>query len=228
MRNGVAVFAITLVVVSAGCGPKHHLKEYQFADKSIAFAYIAPPAPVLRTAGVDLDSDDHPVLTAMKVGTNAAKEMEARKARVKLDSALSRVDFATSLTLKTLERASRYLGTKPVSSPDNADYILEVTMRRLGIDVSGETSAYLFTNAETVLLDRRTGREIWSVTVKGTDRLTPSVQGASGVPGGILTAGTLNSVTAADFEHALNQLALLSSNVIADALRSALRDAREK
>jgi len=228
MRNGVVVFAVALIFASAACGPKHHLKEYQFADKTIAFAYIAPPAPVLRTAGIDIDSDDHPVLAAVKAGTSAAKEVEARKARVKLDSAITRVDFASILTLKTLERASRYLGTRPISAPNEADYILEVQMRRMGIDVSGESAAYLFTNAETVLLDRRTGREIWSVSVRGTDRLTPSVDGADGVPGGIITAGTLHTVSAADFEHALNQLAILSSNVIADALRSALRDARKK
>lgn len=228
MRNGVRGLAAALFLVSAGCGPKHHLKEYQFADKSIAFAYIAPPAPVLRTSGVDIDTDDHPVLTAVKVGTSAAKEVEARKARVKLDSAITRVDFASILTLQTLERASRYLGTRAVSAPNEADYILEVHMRRLGIDVSGNDAAYLFTSAETVLLDRRTGREIWSVTVRGTDRLTPSVDGAPGVPGGLITAGTLHTVSAADFEHALNQLAILSSSVIADALRSALRDARKR
>jgi hypothetical protein len=226
MRNGL-VIAACLVVASAACGPKHHLKEYQFADKSIAFAYIAPPAPVLTTEGIDLDASANPVTTVLKAGTAAAKEREARRASAKLDTALKRTDFATILTLKTLERASRYLGTRPVPSPDTADYILEVHMQRLGIDVSGEDAAYLFTRAQTVLLDRRTGREIWSIGVRGTDRLTPSVSGAEGVPGGIITAGTLHSVTVADFQNALNQLALLSSNVIADALRSSLRDARK-
>ena len=227
MRNGLIAAAVPLLLTSAACGPKHHLKEYQFAEKSIAFVYIAPPAPTLYSSGVDIDAADHPVTAVLKAGTAAAKEMEARKARTKLDSALRRVDFASTLTLKTLERASRYLGTRPVPSPEEADYILEVHMRRLGIDVSEQDAAYLFTNAETVLIDRRTGREIWDVTVRGTDRLTPSVSGADGVPGGIITAGTLHSVTVKDFEHALSELAVLSSNVIADALRSALRDARK-
>jgi len=227
MRHGVAGLAASLAFAAAACGPKHHLKEYQFADKSVAFAYIAPPAPVLRTSGIDVDADDNPVTAVVKAGTNAAKEVEARRARFKLDTALTRVDFATTLTLATLERASRYLGTRPVTSPAEADYILEVQMRRLGIDVSGESAAYLFTTAETVLTERRTGREIWNVTVRGTDRLTPSVSGAEGIPGGILAAGTLHRVSVADFEHALNQLAILSSNTIADALRSALRDARK-
>ena len=226
MRNGVITVA-GLMLATAACGPKHHLKEYQFAEKSIAFAYIAPPAPILTTEGIDLDASTNPVTTVLKAGAAAAKEREARRASAKLDTALKRTDFASILTLKTLERASRYLGTRPVPSPDTADYILEVHMERLGIDVSEEDAAYLFTRAQTVLLDRRTGREIWSVGVRGTDRLTPSVSGADGVPGGIITASTLHSVTVADFQNALNQLALLSSNVIADALRSSLRDARK-
>lgn len=226
MRNGV-VMGVSLFLATAACGPKHHLKEYQFAEKSIAFAYIAPPAPILRAEGIDIDASENPVTTVLKAGAAAVKEREARKASAKLDTALKRFDFASILTLKTLERASRYLGTRPVPSPDTADFILEVQMERLGIDVSEEDAAYLFTNAQTVLIDRRTGREIWSVGVRGSDRLTPSVSGAEGVPGGIITAGTLHRVTVADFQDALNQLAILSSNVIADALRSALRDARK-
>ena len=227
MRN-VLIGLAALVVVSGGCGPKHRLKEFQFADRSIAFVYIAPPAPVLRTAGYDVDANDNPVTAVMKVGTGAAKEIEARKARSKLDSALRRVDFSGRLAQHTLERASRYLGTRPAASAADSDYILEVQMERLGIDVSGDEAAYLFTNAQTVLLDRRTGAEVWSIGVRGTDRLTPSVEGGSGVPGGIITAGTLRNVSVSDFEHALNQLAVLSSNVIAEELRDALRDARKK
>lgn len=227
MRNGLVAFA-ALVLVGSGCGPKHRLKDFQFADKSIAFVYIAPPSPTLRTASYDVDSKDHPVTAVLKVGTGAAKEIEARKARSKLDTALTRVDFSGALARHTLERASRYLGTRPVTSTGDADYLLEVQMENLGIDVSGDDAAYLFTNAQTVLLDRRTGAEVWRIGVRGTDRLTPSVEGGSGLPGGVIAAGSLHRVSVADFEHALNQLAILSSNVIAEELRDALRDARKK
>ena len=227
MRNGLAVRAAMLLSLAA-CGGGHRLKEFQYEGRTVAFVYIAPPAPTLRTADMNVDADDHPVTTVLKVGTGAAKQIEARKARAKLDSALARVDFAGRLAQNTLERASRYLGTRPVSSSNDADYILEVQMQNLGIDVSGDEAAYLYTNAHTVLLDRRSGAEVWSVGVRGTDRLTPSVEGPHGIPGGVIAAGTLHKVSVRDFEHALNQLALLSSNVIADELREALRDARKK
>ena len=227
MRNGLMT-RVALLMVLVACGGGHRLKEFQFADKTLAFVYIAPPAPVLHTGSYDVDPAGNPITTAIKVGTGAVKEVEARKARSKLDTALTRVNFSSALAQQALERASRYLGTRAVSSSNDADYILEVQMQRLGIDVSGDAAAYLFTNATTVLLDRRTGNEIWTVNVRGSDRLTPSVQGAEGLPGGVITAGTLHTVSVADFEHALNQLALLSANVIANELREDLRDARKK
>ena len=102
-------------------------------------------------------------------------------------------------------------------------------MKSFGLDARGQNSACLYTNAEAVLLDRRTGREIWNCAVHGTDRLTPRVRGAANVPGAgaIITASSLASMSVADFQDALQQLAELSSNVVADELRSALRDVRQ-
>jgi hypothetical protein len=154
------------------------------------------------------------------------KEVEARRASVRLDSATTRVDVASRLANETLERASRYLGVRPVQGTD-ADFLLEVHMRSFGIDVRGHDAAYLFTNAEAVLLDRRTGREIWSVDVHGNDRLTPGVDGTERGPGAIITAGTLSRVSVADFQHALGQLVSYSSTLITDELRTSLRDARK-
>ena len=113
----------------------------------------------------------------------------------------------------------------PACSPPS-----EATAKCLGCSEfrrkNGSGSASLYTNAEVVLLDRRTGGEIWFVKVHGTDRLTPRVYGAGGVGGSIIAAGTLHTMTVADFEQALDQLMTLSANVVADELRSALRDAR--
>jgi hypothetical protein len=77
-----------------------------------------------------------------------------------------------------------------------------------------------------VLIDRRTGREIWNVSIHGRDRLTPYVQSSSPIPGSVITASTLGSVSVADFQGALNQLMDYSSNLITDELRSDLRGVR--
>jgi hypothetical protein len=220
-------FVIIILAAAAACGgPRHHLGEYTFADRSLGLVYIAPPAPALYTGSYGVRASDDPVTAVVRAGAGVVKEVEARRASARLDSALVRTRVSDLLANRTLERAGRYLGMHPTASADGADFLLEIHMRNLGIDASGSSAAYLYTNAEAVLLERRTGREIWSAKVHGTDRLTPPVHGADQVPGTIITAGTLGTVSVADFQAALDQLATLSSTVIADELRAALRDAR--
>ena len=219
--------SLALLVAATACGgARHHLNEYTFADRTLALVVLGAPAPGLVTGGYDLGSDDVVELAA-KVGSKAVKDVEARRARARMDSATSRMRLTDSLAARTLERASRYLGVRPSPSAANADFLLEVRMHNYGLDASG-SSASLYTNAEAVLLDRRTGREIWSVKVHGTDRLTPRVRGAGSVGGSIIAAGSLRSMSVEDFEQALDQLMTLSSNVVTEELRAALRDARER
>lgn len=216
--------------VLSGCGSKHHLAEYPFASRTLAVVYIAPPAPELLTAHYNIKgatSAAGAVEAVVRAGAGAAKEREGRRATARLDSAVARVNIPAVLAERTLERASRYLGTRPVTDPRNADYLLEVTMQRFGINAKGDEATYLFTFAEAVLLDRRTGREIWDVTIHGRDRLTPLVVSASSLPGSVITAATIGNVSVGDFQFALSQLIELSSKLITNELRGALREARD-
>ena len=224
-RSTTLAACAALLLASACGGARHHLNEYDFADHTLALVVLGTPGPGLITGGYDLRSDDVVELAA-KAGSKAVKDVAARRARVRMDSATSRMRLTDSLAKRALERSSRYLGVRPVTSAAGADFLLEIHMRNFGLDASGSGAASLYTNAEVVLLDRRTGREIWSVTVHGTDRLTPRVYGAGSVGGSIIAAGTLQTMTVADFQDALDQLMTLSANVVADELRAALRDAR--
>ena len=215
-------------LASLGCGGGHHLDQYTFANRSMALVYIAPPAPGLLVAGYDLRRTDDLMDAVITAGAGAVKDVEARRARARLDSATSRAGVTQNLAERTLERTSRYLGMRPVQASGDADFLLEVHLRSFGLDARSQRAAYLYTNAEAVLLDRRTGREIWNVKVRGTDRLTPFVRATDPVPGAILTASTLHLVSVADFQQAVDQLVTFSSNLIADELRSSLRDVRRR
>jgi hypothetical protein len=223
---GVAGSALVASVVA--CGGGHHLAEYPFASRTLAVVYIAPPSPVLLTSYYDLTNSQNAVEVVVRAGADVAREREGRRANARLDSATSRIDIPAVLAQRTLVRASRYLGTRPITDENQADYLMEVRMERFGINAKADEAAYLFTYAEAVLLDRRTGREIWNINVHGRDRLTPYVQTASPIPGSVITASTLGSVSVADFQGALNQLMDYSSNLITDELRAALRDVRNK
>jgi hypothetical protein len=221
--------SITLAVIllTTGCARKHYLAQYQFSERTLAMVYLDPPSPELLTGLYDLRPATDPIQVAMRVGGGVAKEVEATRASARLDSASRHVDVPALLAQRTLERASRYLGTRPVTNANDADYILEINMRRFGIDARYSTAAYLYTRAEAVLIDRKTGREIWSVDVRGSDRLTPWVHGTRDIPSSIITAATISTVSVADLQEALDQLVTSSSNTITNVLRDKLRDVRD-
>ena len=220
--------ACALVASLASCGGGHHLAEYPFSTRTLAVVYIAPPAPELLTSYYDLTNSQNPLEAVVRAGADVAREKEGRRANARLDSATARIDIPSVLAQRTLQRASRYLGTRPITDENQADYLMEVRMERFGINAKADEAAYLFTYAEAVLLDRRTGREIWNVNVHGRDRLTPYVESSSPIPGSVITASTLGTVSVADFQGALNQLMDYSSNLITNELRAALRDVRSK
>ncbi len=230
MRKTRVVFgaAAILTLAAVGACGKHYLRDYQFADKTIGLVFIDPPEPELLEGWYNLDVGQSAVQTVVRAGATIAKEVEARRASARLDSAAMRVDVPGKLAQRTLERASRYLGTRPVATPDNADFLLEIRMESFGIDARSNRAAYVYARAEAVLIDRRTGREIWSEDVRGSDRMTPYVIGSANVPSAIFTAATLHTVSVADFEKALNGLITYTSDLITDELRDKLRDVREK
>lgn len=214
-----------LVLAAAGCGGTQHLSEYDFTGHDLAVVSYAPYGPDLWTGGVDLRSEDA-VSAVLDAGSRAAKEIEGRRARARLDSAASHVDLSKRMASTLLERSSRYLGAKPVQDADSADYVLELDVRQLAIDAR-RTQARLYMEGTVSLLDRTTGREIWHTNVTAKDPLTPSVRHGDEIPGDVVTAGALYTLSVSDFERMLEDMADLSSRAVLDRLRSDLREVRE-
>ena len=216
--------AVALVVL-AGCGPRHHLGDYDFANRTLAVVTSAPTYPELRTGGIDVDRTD-PVQAVISAGSRVVKEVEARKARARLDSAATAVDIGRRMGDRTAERAGRYLAATPVPTAP-ADFTLEVWVTDYGLDARGwDAAAFLYTNAEAVLIDGASGREVWSVRVWAREPITPAVLDAGPVPDDAITAGSLMAVSVQDFERVLQRLADLSSDLVTSELREALRDVR--
>ena len=218
--------SLLALVFATACGGRHHLDQYHFSNKRIALVYIEPPAPELLHGWFDVRPSESTVQTVVRAGASVAKEIQARRASARFDSATVHVDFQARLAQRTLERASRYLGTRAVTTPDSADFVLEVQMRSFGIDARSNHATYLYSRAEAVLLDRRTGREIWHRNVRGRDQLTAWVHGGGIVPSAGISAITLATVSVADFQEALEQLVNYTSNLITNELRDKLRDVR--
>jgi hypothetical protein len=220
-RRWLMVAAVALL---AGCGG-HHLAEYDFVDQSLAVVYFGAPAPQLWTGGYDLDTDN-PLEAVVSAGGRVVREVEARRAQARLDSAAAGVDLAGRLAARTLERTSRYLGTRPVEEESEADYLMEVDLRRLGLNAY-DRGAYLVVEGEAVLLDARTGREIWDADVRGTQRITPGIWSAPDVVGDVVTAGALSGISVAEFEQIVEALTDFVADRIGRELRGDLRSVRD-
>lgn len=228
-RHGLARVsaAAAIVVAVSACGGHNHLSEYNFTSRSLALVYIAPPRPELVTGWYNVPDVNDPVAAVVAAGSGVAKEVEGRRARARLDSATALIDLSALMSQRTLERTSRYLGATPVANRQRADFLLEVNVHNSGIDLRRQSTAYLFMNATAVLMDARTGREIWSFDVDGRNRLTPFLYGGNHVGTGAITAAALSTVSVADFQRAMEDLADFSSNAISDELRGALREVRQ-
>ena len=79
-------FAV-VVLLAAGCGGHHHLADYQFSNRTLALVYVDPPSPQLLHGYGDIGISQTAVQTVMRAGGVAAKEVVARRATARLDSA---------------------------------------------------------------------------------------------------------------------------------------------
>jgi hypothetical protein len=219
---------IVCALAAAGlvaCGGGHELERYSFAGSTLAVADHPPPAPALWTGSYEVDGDD--VFTAvLDAGSQVVRGVEGRRARTRLDSAASLVNVRERMSRWTLERAARYLGAAPVEDAATADYLLELYVRQYGIDARADRPASLFMTVEAVLLDRRSGHEVWTVEVNSHDQLTPPVETGSSMPIDIVTAGMLHTLTAAQLRAELADLTDFTADYLTNELRKDLREFR--
>lgn len=230
LRSMGRLATLCLLAVATACGGGHELERYSFAGSTIAAVDYPAPAPSLWTGSYEVDGDDA-ITAVINAGASVAKEVEARRARVRLDSASNLVDVRSRMTQRSLQRTARYLGATPLAGTEgdpapDADYLLEIYVRQYGIDARGSRPARVFMKVEAVLLDRRTGHEVWNVEVDSHDRLTPSVRHGSELPADIVTAGTLHTVTVEQLESSLAELTDFTADYVTNELREDLRDVR--
>lgn len=222
-----AVAAVLAVIVLglAGCAGTQHLGDYEFRQKTLDVATIAPPYPeVLSSLWVHVDR--HNALESLiRAGAAVARQVSAEQARARLDSAAARVDVPQRMGDRLLQGASRQLRTQPVKSPERGDFELEVRIRRYGIEASSwNGSAYYMIDADLAILDGATGRRIWKQDVKAREPVGPRVFGAGRAVSNVVTAASLSGASVEQMQRALEDLA----DFAADTFTGKLADALDK
>ncbi len=229
-RNRVGTLLIVAAVLPAvACSPDHHLAEYDFTGGSLAVVAIAPPrAEVFSDMDLRVDRSD-PLGTVLRAGTEIAREMSLEDFRLRLDSAANRVDVSGRMADRTLGDAARYLRARPVESASDADFELELRIRRYGIRADGwRSGAYFSLEGDMLLLDGATGRIIWRTNVRASDPVRPgAVDSDSPALTNVVTAVALSRMSTGEIEQALVSLADFSADALGRAFARALDEARE-
>jgi len=225
-RQAATAGWLFLVIAVAACS-RHRLDEYDFMDHTVAVVTSAPASARLDTGPITVVRDN-PLEMVLEAGGRVVREVEVRGTRARLDSASARVDVGERMSERSLERTARYLGARPVADRRDADYLLEVFVEWYGIEAKDwDAAAYLVMGAEVVLLDNRTGTEIWDEDVRAWEALTPRVY-HGGVARDVVTASVLSTLSVEELEGVLERVADLASDHVTGRLRHALRDVRRR
>jgi hypothetical protein len=210
---------ITLLTFWLNCGSSNRLKEYQFRDQTAASILAVPPPPEVFTNSFFWVDGDDPIGSIIRVGTSIAKEVEARKVRARLDSAMDQVDVPEEITHQTLLDCARFLRYRPVDDPENCDYLFDFYIQEYGIEAgSWSATVYFKIDLQVVLLDQEMNRLIWKKKIKEKFPINSEIFGLGQALGDVVTAVTLSKLTVEQIENGFRQLADFTADRISRIL----------
>lgn len=221
---------VILAVALGACGHGNLLHEYDYRDSTLGVVSEVPPRPdVLSGSLFDIRTSGDPLRDALRVGARVVREVEAAGLQARLDSASTRVDVGYVLEENVHERAARYLGSDPVGSEIEPDYLLELIVVDYGVVADAwDTPAEFYIEAEATLLHEYTGTEIWRAGVSARDPIGPAVWGGPQEIRDVLTATVLATLDVDELVALMEGLADFSARVVTDRLRNDLREARRR
>ena len=209
------------MMLLAGCGHSHRLHDVSFDDATVAVVANIPPRPgVFSDLFFDarLDPDD-PVGSIFRAGSAIAKHNEAKAAQARLDSALALVDIAARVAEGAARRSARTLGYRPVPTPRDADFLLDLHVAEYGLVAdSWEAAVFFEIDAEMRLVDRRSRQVVWKRRVREAEPVSAAALGLGATFGNVYTAVALSRLSAEEMADALEHLADYTADRLASAL----------
>jgi hypothetical protein len=217
MKNLTLVIVLFLVLLLACSSNK--LAQYELRDTDIAAQTFMPPrANVFTELDLHIDTNDL-IRSAIRIGTSVAKEVEAAKARARLDSAMALVDVPAIIEEEVLLQAAEMLDFRPVNEVHAADFIFTIDMKRYGIDASGwDAGTYFVVDSRVELIDNVQHRRIWKGRVKAREPLSPAIFGLNSPIENILDAVALSELSVDEMASGLEYLANFSAEMISEKL----------
>jgi len=217
-----AVSMTVIIILMAGlmqCGSSNRLREYEFRNTTAAALMAAPPramvfsdeAPANRGRGI-LD-------TAIRLGTQIAKNVEMRNAQKKLDAAMQKVDVPEHIRAETLHACADHLYFKPVDRPTDADFLFRMEIHKYGIVAeSWDAEVYFKLDVGVQLIDNQRHVEVWKKSIHENLPVSRSMFGLGQAGGSILTAMQLSDMTEEEMIAGFTHLADYLSGRIAERI----------
>ncbi|MFC1559446.1 hypothetical protein ACFL39_02535, partial [Gemmatimonadota bacterium] len=192
---------------------------YELGESNIAALTFMPPrANVFTNLDIRIDPDDL-IRSAIRVGTSVAREIEAEKARARLDSAMTMVDVPAIIEEGVLFQTAEMLDFRPVNEVRSADFIFNIDMKRYGIDAnSWDAGTFFIIDARIELIDNSEHRRIWKGRVESREPLSARIFGLNSPVENVLDAIALSELSVEEMATGLEYLANFSAGLIAEKL----------
>lgn len=220
---------LPVVLLASGCASAGRLGEYDFRDRSVGVVTVAPPHPEVFTEGDWWIGERSLLEVVVRVASDIARERQADRARARLDSAVAVVNVSERMSARVLEQGARQMRARPVESIQDADFEVELRVRRYGIQAdSWDAQARFVIEADVLLLDGDSGREIWRTGVDETQPVSTRTLGWAlpDAVGGAVTASQLAGLSVAEMQRAMESLADYCADRMVEKLRAGLDKAR--
>jgi hypothetical protein len=187
----------------------------------MAVVAAIPPHPRVQAGnpGEAAINPFDPVGSILRVGTAADKRREARRAQVRLDSVVARVDVADRIARGVLLRTADVLGVAPAERPAVADYVLDLRIADYALVAdSFEGDTYFVLLGDLLLREASGGSELWRADIEERHVLDGSFFGLPATIGNVVTGRALARLTPEEMEAGLVRLADLTAARIAERL----------
>ena len=217
MKNLILIIVLIMTLLLACSSNK--LAQYELKESNIAAQTFMPPrANVFTDLNLHIDSKD-PIGSIIRVGTTVAREVEAGKARARLDSAMALVDVPAIIEEGVLLQAAEMLDFRPINEVKAADFVFNVDMKRYGIDAGGwDVGTYFVVDSRVELIDNVEHRRIWKGRVEAREPLSPRIFGLTYSIENVLDAVALSELSVEEMATGLEYLANFSADLIAEKL----------
>lgn len=213
---------LALVVPVWGCGASNRLDEIALENRRVAVTAAIPPAPRVQ-AGSPLESGIDvydPIGTAVRVGTSIDKRRQARRAQVRLDSVVARVDIADRIARQSLAGAAAALRFLPATRPEESDFVLDLRIGDYGLVAdSFEGATYFVLTGEVRLLSAGTGEVLWDARLAEREVVDRALFGLLPVSvGNVVTGRALANLSVQEMATGLGRLADLTAQRVTERL----------